>query len=171
MTSESMWHSQNSTLQSFSALLNWRMSHLIYYWNVFFKRRVLLCYIVRFFSFFIFYHSKQAAEIGLWKAVYGLPPHMFAVSLCRGQTGNEGLLHSGENLLSSSTSPLISRSHFFSPTFSACFSTIMLLEKVMQVRPVEVVVEQLFLCVWNGEIQRPRWSSWVWPRNISGVVH
>lgn len=53
---------------------------------------------------------------------------MFAVSLCRSQTGNEGLLHSRENLLSSSASPIICLSHFFSPTFSVCFSMIMLLE-------------------------------------------
>lgn len=53
---------------------------------------------------------------------------MFAVSLCRSQTGNEGLLHSRENLLSSSTSPIICLSHFFSSTFSVCFSMITLLE-------------------------------------------
>lgn len=81
-------------------------------------------------SFFIVHHSKQAAEIGLWKPVYGLPPHMFEVSLCGGQPGNEGLLHGGENLPSSS-SPIICLSHFISPSSSACFSTITLLENVM----------------------------------------
>lgn len=82
-------------------------------------------------SFFIVHHSKQAAKIGLWKPVYGLPPHMFAVSLCRGQPGNEGLLHGGENLPSSSSSPIICLSLFISPTISACFPTITLLENVM----------------------------------------
>lgn len=43
-------------------------------------------------SFVSVYHSKQATEISLWKPVYGLPPHMFAVSLWGGQAGNERLL-------------------------------------------------------------------------------
>lgn len=47
---------------------------------------VLFCGMRALFFFFSLafvsvYHSKQAAEISLWKPVYGLPPHMFAVSL------------------------------------------------------------------------------------------
>lgn len=50
---------------------------------------VLFCGMRALFFFFVFfllasvsvYHSKQATEISLWKPVYGLPPHMFAVSL------------------------------------------------------------------------------------------
>lgn len=119
-------------------------------------------------SFFIIHHSKQAAKIGLWKPVYGLPPHMFAVSLCRGQPGNEGLLHGGENLPSSSSSPIICLSLFISPAFSACFSTITLLENVML--PCGGCCGAPFSCTPGGErIQCPRWASWVWPWDIPGV--
>ena len=38
------------------------------------------------------YHSKWATKTSLWKRVYSLPPHMFAVSLCRRQASNERLL-------------------------------------------------------------------------------
>lgn len=50
-----------------------------------------------FFFFFLqapvsVYRSKQATEISLWIPVYGLPPHMFAVSLRKSRAGNERLL-------------------------------------------------------------------------------
>lgn len=120
------------------------------------------------FFFPLFHHSKQAAEIGLWKPVYGLPPHMFAVSLCGGQPGNEGLLHGGENLRSSSSSPIICLSPFISPTFLACFSTITSLENVM-LPCGGCCGASLFLHTWRWTIQCPRWASWVWPWDISGV--
>lgn len=91
-----------------------------------------ICYAVCFFvmwseSFFYFasvYHSKQAPEISPWKPVYGLPPHMFAVFLCRGQPGNERLLRRRETqaFLSSSSSIRYPRLSLSSPPFSLSIS-------------------------------------------------
>lgn len=112
---------------------------------------VVFCGIRAPFFFLLFlhapvsvYHSKQATEISLWIPVYGLPPHMFAVSLRRSRAGNERLLLGRETqafylppaAAHLSLSSLLSVVRY-SP---ACFPTMALLENMMPVYPVEGVV-------------------------------
>lgn len=90
---------------------------------------VLFCF-VEWDSFYSFplvsvYHSKQAAEISLWKLLYGLPPHMLVVSLRGGQAGNERLVLGREK-------PRLSIQHRRRSRSAACFPTLVV-ENVIQV--------------------------------------
>lgn len=87
-------------------------------------RAVLFCG-VRLVLFLSPRHSKQAAEISLWKLLYGLPPHMLVVSLRGGQAGNERLLLGREK-------PRLSIQHHRRSLSAACFPTLVV-ENVIQV--------------------------------------
>lgn len=89
-------------------------------------------------AFVSVYHSKRATEISLWKPVYGLPPHMFAVSLWRGQAGNERLLL-GRETQAFYLPPPPSEILICLSIFTVCFPTIAPLENMMRVRLVEGV--------------------------------
>ena len=129
-----------------------------------------------FVAFASVYHSKQATEISLWKPVYGLPPHMLAVSFRGGQAGNERLLLGGDKprlcIFLCHQPPHVLHLHQILAYRSLLFSLSLCLLPCFPKVALENVMQGgrrgVFLFGPSKGI-RPQRFSWTQPWNISGA--